>query len=130
MQEMVRKAFAFMDQMARDLEWYGDISDGIEDCMYQFDRFKEFQLCLLKDMKEQVVADIRRRITRQDMLEIIVWFYLTMTDQVAVRDSKATIIFNKVAPLERDIIYNFMGVILDHGQIKTRTLGILESLVA
>ena len=116
--------------MTHDLEWYGDISDGIEDCMYQFDRFKEFQLCLLKDMKAQVVADIRRRITRQDMLEIIVWFYLTMTDQISVRDSKVTIIFNKVAPLERDIIYNFMGVILDHGQIKARTLGILESLVA
>ena len=72
--------------MTRDFEWYGGISDGIEDCMCQFDRFKEFQLCLLKDMKEQVVTDIRQRITRQDMLEIIVWFYLTMTGQFAVRD--------------------------------------------
>ena len=105
--------------MARDTEWYAEISDGIEDCMYQFDWFKEFQLCLLKDMKNQVITDIRRKITRQDMLEIIVWFYLTMTDQVRVRNEKVVIIFNKVAPIERDVIYNFIGVILDQRQIQT-----------
>ena len=70
-------------------------------------------------MKNQVITDIRRKITRQDMLEIIVWFYLTMTDQVRVRNEKVVIIFNKVAPIERDVIYNFIGVILDQRQIQT-----------
>ena len=81
-------------------------------------------------MKNQVISDIRQKITRQDMLEIVAWFYLTMTGQVRVRNGKATIIFNKVAPIERDVIYNFIGVILDQRQIQASTLGILESLVA
>lgn len=77
---MVRKALSFVGSMTRDFECYGQISAGNEDCLLQVDRFREFQLCLLRDMKDQVIADIREQLTRQDTLEIVVWFYLSMTD--------------------------------------------------
>ena len=64
---------------------------------------------------------------RNDLLKIIVWFYLTMTGQLVAVGNQARVVFNTVPPLERDILYNFIGVVLDQTQVKQRVLGIIES---
>ena len=59
------------------------------------------------------MQDVRQRVGREDMIKIIVWFYLTMTNQLVAVGINAQVVFNTVMPVERDILYNFIGVILD-----------------
>ena len=56
---------------------------------------------------------MRQRVGREDMVKIIVWFYLTMTNQLVAVGINAQVVFNTVMPVERDILYNFIGIILD-----------------
>ena len=62
------------------------------------------------------------------MLEIVIWFYLVMTDEYK-RDEetgKTSFMFNTVPPAKRDMIYNFTLAL----KLPVQTLGLIESLVA
>ena len=73
------------------------------------------------------MQEVKLRVGRNDLLKIIVWFYLTMTGQLVAVGNQARVVFNTVPPLERDILYNFIGAVLDQTQVKQRVLGIIES---
>ena len=66
--------------------------------------------------------------SRQELLEIVIWFYLTMTDQYRSDpdNNHAYFVFNPVPSLKRDLLYNFTLAL----KLPMQTLGLIESLVA
>ena len=81
MQAMVMSAITFMGTMLSGTEKENEVNAAVGDCLDQIASYKDYQLGLLPDVRDNFTAEIRRSISRQDMLEIVVWFYLTMTNQ-------------------------------------------------
>ena len=110
---MVVSAITFMGTMLSGTERESEVNAAVGDCLDQIASYKDYQLGLLPDVRDNFTAEIRRSISRQDMLEIVVWFYLTMTNQFQMIQDQTRIVFNKVAPIEREVIYNWLSVALD-----------------
>ena len=86
-------------------------------------------MCLLPDLrKQQVLALSQLAVKKQEVLEVLVWLYLSMTDQFRIDPQlkKASFIYQVVPAEKRDMIYNFTQLI----KLPAQTLGILESYVA
>ena len=79
---MVVTALTFMGNILSDTERVNEVNNTVGECLDQIESFKNYQLGLLRDIRDNFTAEIRGSISRQVMLEIVVWFYLTMTNQI------------------------------------------------